>query len=374
MLKLAIQNIKYKNTLITVIPELDNNQLIALNKIINNLLQNSNHVKVVFNNKSTQSSIIPIQLEHKFTNSSGILKVLTFVLFNPIRIITWLFRIKFKNPVFKSSFIDLMSKVNQAIICVSDFDCLICWNPYCSTYGVMADVFKWKRKEVYTIEYGPFPGTLIIDEGFIVNSYNLKKFPYFKNLNSINVEKFELKTTNLYSQNEAILPRKIEESKKMKILFLGLSEVDSGVYPSWGKERKLFYPYFKDGLHGALELATYFEDILFVYKPHPNHNLHSTDAELKNNLWIINGDATELINWADIVIGNGTKVENDVLIMKKPLVNFGAGFCWNSGLSNIVNSISDFELFLEKYKNNQIKIPAETELNNWFNFLKGISY
>ncbi len=363
---LAINKISNKAVFITVIPLLNSQELQVFKNIVRILKENNNLIDFKF-----------LQQQHAdFTNEIGLKKksrlckfslVLIFILFRPIRIIVWFKRIKLKYQnslrVFSLLFQRLIFSVNSLI----SYEVLICWNPYCDQFGLTADIFRFFGKDVFTLEYSPIRGGLMLDKGFIVDSHNLKLFSVNDDSNSIN------NTSNLKDSKYICSPFLGVNSKKPVVLFLGLCEVDSGVYPNWSKDRRLFYPYFRNGYLGSQKLARSCKDMNFIYKPHPVYNIYPSDEQVLDNLWIINGDLSGLIDSADIVIGNGTKAEMEVLLAGRPLVNFGAGYSYNSGLSFIVNSISEFKcLFINgeilslEYNNKEIE--------SWRRFLQEVTF
>lgn len=368
---LVLNQIKDQSLLITTIPAFNIDQLVVFKRIIKIL--NNNNNKLNFEFKEHQIESFTNELE--IVPQPKVIKwfyILKFIIQSPKKLIVWYKRIQFKEQNTLRSITVLAKRINNAAKLFNSFDGLICWNPYCATFGVMADFFSNNGRIVYTFEYGPIPGGLMIDKGLIVNSENLRIFPKITFPKKILDNNFKEKRTNAYKQKNPNIPEEIFKSRMDKVLILGLSEVDSGVYPSWGNDRKLFYPFFKNGLDAAWKLSKACSNQIFIYKPHPNHNRFQRDLQITDNLWIINGDTQKLIQLADWVVGNGTKVENDALLVEKPLINLGAGFCYHSGLSHVVNSIEEFRTLLNNKKVQKVK--DEISIQNWFRYMQLISF
>lgn len=371
----VVDSICNQKVLLTIIPTLNKNTSLALNSLLKKLENQGNEIILLSNSEQIHefNFLYEFNLRFKPTRRS---RNICFVFYNKLLILKWFYRIRFKNKSIKYTFKFLHNKISRANYFESELkiDCVLCWNIYCDTFGVYADYFKWRGKKAYTIEYGPFPGSLIVDDGFIVDSKNLREYKPTKiELNQPTSIK-NIKDTNLYKLNDPVIPNILKSSNKVIIVFLGLSEIDSGVYPNWyTKERKLFYPYFKNGLDGAISIARSMKNINIIYKPHPNHNRNSEDKRLLENLWIINGSALPLIELADAVIGNGTKVENDVILSGKPLINFGAGYCKSSGLSFVIQNFEDLNCVIQDLVINQNFEYNPESVKKWFTYLNQLA-
>jgi hypothetical protein len=372
--KLVINQFKNQKLLITVIPKLNNSQLLVFEKIIEILKSNNNMLNFCFCKNQDSHFKNEVIIEKK-SKTYRLFAIMSFIIFNPNRVLTWFMRIKFKESGFFISLNKLSKQLIHASKVFNSFDSILCWNPYCSTFGVMANFLAYYKKTIYTIEYSPIPGGLIVDKGFIVNSENLSLFSQIKN--SRQIKSFfdckQIESTNNYIQNKPLIPEMLVDSKRTKVLVLGLSDVDSGIYPRWSEERKLFYPIFKNSFDAAINLSRACKNAMFIFKPHPHHNIHNLDIKVTENLWIINGNAENLIEISDVVVGNGTKVENDVLLKNKPLINIGAGFCYHSGLSIVVDSIAAFQEVLKNVAHGNQQ-NEQLKKNMWFEFMYQLSF
>lgn len=363
--KILIKDIENKGVLITTIPSLSDlsyNQNRGLETLCAYLTDRNNQIYIW--KKNVNNTIFYKNLPAKKIKKWLFkVRVFQFVIFRSNRLLIWFLRFYFKSNNILSSLRRTREKFIEGFQMAERFDVLFCWNPYCSEYGLQNDIFEFLGKDTFTIEYGPFKDSLIIDSGFIVNSQIFKNYREMMKFEELS-EKWE--EINLYSQPNPNIPLELTISDFKTVLILGLSEVDAGVYPYWAKERRLFYPYFKNGLHSAKSLSKLMPNVNFVFKPHPNHNKLSEDKRLSSNLWIINGDSFGLIDLADIVVANGTKLENEVLRRGKTLVNLGAGLCYYSGLSIVAYSAEDVKSIIDY---NHVRKCASSILN-WFKYLE----
>lgn len=212
-----------------------------------------------------------------------------------------------------------------------DPDVVYVWNPYCCAFGMLGEYARLSGRRVRTIEYGVLPDTLLLDDGFIFDSrlfadhagvrgrYLKEGWPVLHMLEQAG-------EARLYDQASAMVPAGAELLPgEIGILVLGLSEVDAGVIPAWGAERRGPYPYHANGSELAQAIAASSPAYKVIYKPHPNHNPMHKDVRLRNNAWVVNGDARSLLDWCHVVVANGSKMEIDAMVAGKPVVNVGAG-------------------------------------------------
>lgn len=256
-----------------------------------------------------------------------------FVL-NPLKLLVWILRIKmWLNTSYAKAAVIALTKVREAkFICVNfELDKVYIWNRYCPEFGVMADVFKRYKQDFNDIEFGLCDGSLVVDQGFLGESV------FFKSANAddasitLSWEQLNIaKGTGQYTQQKPNLPDDWQNTNAKRILVLGGSEIDAGIYPFWYRTRKLIYSYHKNGLDLANSLAEAFPRYLVVFKPHPKHNHLDTDLLLKPNLRVVNGDPSPLFKWCDVVVSNYTKLELQAFLYKKPLVNPSPGFLFYS--------------------------------------------
>lgn len=221
-----------------------------------------------------------------------------------------------------------------------------CWNRSCCAYGLLAELLELSSTTVSTIEWGCHPNTLMLtSRPQNIPGWNCKRAAAItphcmgKVLNSAT----DFAPSNLYSKSPSKSLQMVESCQnyqlRPRILYLGLSEVDSFVIPNWHSDRKRFLPFSRNCLHLANLLAKINKDGVTVFKPHPSHNTY-VDKRLGNGLHVVSGDPKCFIDWADIVITNGSKLEIDVLMHRKPLILVGSGFLWGTGVANEVSTVA----------------------------------
>ncbi len=244
-------------------------------------------------------------------------------------------------------------------------DLILIWNPFCYSFGVLSDIAARKGIRTVTIEWGPLENTIYLDP---YGSQTLTKFAK-SSLGDLQHQVYKLPAgvntiANQYKQSsEGKIWDEIRNSKpNRKILVLGTSEVDSGVIPNWHKDRKLVYPYFKNGFHCAEQTARFAgRDDIVIYKPHPSHNPFPESKMIRPGFYIVNADPGVLIEWSDFVIASATKLELMVIEMGKPLILPGAGLLFGKKLANEPGSLKEYSLLIK----NPEKVNPENIQENY---------
>lgn len=233
---------------------------------------------------------------------------------------------------------------SRDILATLDPDLVYIWNPYCCAFGILGECARQDGREVRTIEYGVLPATLLLDEGFIFDSrlfadYAAVRGRYVNAGEAVVRQLKEAGEAHLYKQASATVPPGAElRHGDIGIIVLGLSEVDAGVVPAWGEERRGAYPYHTSGVEMARAIGAASSTYKVIYKPHPNHNPMRRDVQLGRNVWVVNGDARSLLDWCHVVVANGSKMEIDAMLMEKPVINIGKGILSYAGASYQMNA------------------------------------
>nr|WP_315255316.1 hypothetical protein [uncultured Flavobacterium sp.] len=366
-----LESLKNKKVLITIIPLLSYEHNLKLQTFISDLKSNNCKISLAY-----KLNDIKILNQKKFL---GVFSFNIVNIFFHINFLKWYFRFK-KWSGSKNIFFVIRSLLKQIYLAVkikstNSFDAVFIWNPYCSAFGVFSESLKKLNVEIYSIEYGALKNTLLIDNGFVFDSKLLSSFNCNFEYYNESLYKSMLNTNNnLYKQEELILPDRFIDSNKIKILVLGLSEVDANVYPYWSKERKSVYKFFKNGLEQAKYISNLSNNFIVIFKPHPSHNTEVIDKEVYSNLWVLNGNPIDAIKWSDIVVANGTKLEIDAIINNKPVVNITNGLLWQANASYKVSKKEDIKQILDMAYENGIRVDQLTNFKFFISYLYLNSY
>jgi hypothetical protein len=220
----------------------------------------------------------------------------------------------------------------------------ICWNPNCVHRGIATAVARQMGIRTGAIEWGFLPGTFILDRtGTLASSEIFNRALVLdeqqrKNCLDTGAQIFEelrAGSLSLYAQKTSALPDELMHPSPgtIKVLLLGIDELDSGCYPPENPARRGLLPFHRSSFEQAKAIAGANPAFRVIYKPHPTHNLHATDRQETANCWVINTNPDQLIDWSDVVVCSGSKMEFSALMKQKPLVNVGAGLLYKKGCS-----------------------------------------
>lgn len=321
-----------RKILITLIPTLGGARLSKLQGIIGRLKGEGADVSLMALYKQ-DSALAPMMVQAEGgLRRMAVVNVLRYLFRFRWRVWTQRMRIWSKVSTMTAFFRVLKAfRQSARIMKQVDPDVVYVWNPYCCAFGILGEVARQDGREVRTIEYGVLSDTLMLDDGFIFDSrlfagYAKEKGHYVEKGRAVMNMLQQAGEAGLYKQTSAKLPAGAELLPgDIGILVLGLSEVDAGVIPAWGAERRGAYPYHANGSELAKAIAASSPAYKIIYKPHPNHNPLHKDVRLRDNAWVVNGDARSLLEWCHVVVANGSKMEIDAMVAGKPVVNVGTG-------------------------------------------------
>jgi hypothetical protein len=218
-------------------------------------------------------------------------------------------------------------------------DKFMVWNPNCCIRGIAGTIARGMGIATGGIEYGLLPGTFIFDrKGTLGYSAIYRQNPAAAYEQSLLLQtgeqiyqKLKSTTLSLYEQKAVQIPDAFQAADaKTRVLLLGIDEIDSSCYPAQYRERRLLLPFHRNCLEQAIDIAAGNPQFQVIFKPHPTRNKHP-EEKLRDNLYTVHGNPDELIDWADVVVCSGSKMELSVLLAGKPLVNMGAGLLYKKG-------------------------------------------
>ncbi|MEO6151154.1 MAG: hypothetical protein ABIN95_14220, partial [Mucilaginibacter sp.] len=202
----------------------------------------------------------------------------------------WFERIKRWNnnddDSFGNSELQKYIKESARVLSIINPAWFLCWNPYCCRFGIAYDAANLLGFKTIGIDWGFLPDTFILDsKGILATSeifstnplvkYREKSLQVFRQRGEIIFEQLSAKSLSLYKQPKAEIPADFQKKVKdaVKILVLGIGEIDAGAYPPEHPERKGLLPFHESAYRQAVDIAAASEKFRVIFKPHPSHNL-----------------------------------------------------------------------------------------------------
>ena len=262
-------------------------------------------------------------------------------------------------------------------------DFFYCWNPFCCHYGIAYDVAKALSIKTKAIEWGYLPNTFILDnfgtlaksEVYINNplpSFSNERLDQFQSEGEGIFENLKNQSLSLYNQKASNLPIELIERKlnQIRILVLAIDEVDAGAIPIEHKDRFGLLPFHKSSFDQAQAISKVNPEYAVIFKAHPSHNKYKENKQIATNLWIVNGNPDELIDWADVVFCSGSKMEFSVLLRNKPLINFGAGLLYGKDCAYEIKKLSELDIVVSTALKKQDFNLKITSFKTFLGYLK----
>ncbi len=195
----------------------------------------------------------------------------------------------------------------------------IMWNEFTAMHHILKNVCFEENVEILFMEFGPIPGTFIIEShGQMGESFPACKPREFKSqfVSEEEIKKTKellkfLKDSGLnrnkqpINNNVEILKKQLKRSRPV-ITYFGQNDYESGLYPYTENTKEFHSPAFKTSNELAEELVKLAKkyDWNFIYKPHPliyspgdNYTLRG-----KNVFYVSDVDINELIDISDVVV------------------------------------------------------------------------
>ncbi|MDT3403632.1 hypothetical protein [Mucilaginibacter terrae] len=270
-------------------------------------------------------------------------------------------------------------RVKQAIklFCTMKPDMFVCWNPNAAPHGVHNEVAHIMGIKTGGIDWGLLPNTYILDsKGTLAMSEIFNRpvtYPdeaLVERVGTAIYNNLKNKSTSMYAQETKPLPPEAERATGPKILLLGIDTLDSAAHPATHNDRKGLLPFHTSTYEQALAFAQADPSFTVIFKPHPSHNVHTEDVQVQNNMWVLNINPDYLIDWADVVVCNGSKMELSVLFKGKPLINVGAGLVYKKGCSYEVYAPEQMVAMVTEAKNNGFTPQQQRAFKKLLGYLK----
>lgn len=243
--------------------------------------------------------------------------------------------------------IDNLIKVSIFLLTTLRPRLLIAHNPLIPHTGIPFDLAKILGIHTLTIERGPLPSTIWLDKNgyggwsqycgttlemmFPTDDHSeLELFgsECMKSDHAIHTPR----GATIASQSPSKEPLPIPTSHH-RILVVGMADVNTAIFPSEHSDKLVNSPHFKSSAGLALEVAKCSVGTV-VFKPHPNcYHMSDMSALMAAGVFVSGKDITELLDWADIVITNGSSLEFQALAMNKPLVLAGRTVVTGKGIA-----------------------------------------
>ncbi len=231
-----------------------------------------------------------------------------------------------------------------------------CWNRSCCAFGYLAEILEKHGVNVLSIEWGSLPGSFLItnrDRNF--PTWNMPRDDDEKSTHFI-VRNITASGSGIYAQESKMhvhYQHLLNEKSKHRILYLGMSEVDSFCIPPSHIERRRYLPFSKSCLHLFEQITSLAPNACCVYKPHPLQS-DCKPGRLAENSHIVDGNPEEWIHWADTIISNGSKLEVDVIHQGKNLICVGGGLFWGHDFAQNVSTFNGLADCINRSDPNEI--------------------
>ncbi|MDC2993772.1 hypothetical protein OAZ88_00605 [bacterium] len=214
---------------------------------------------------------------------------------------------------------------------------LIAHNPLIPHTGIPFDIAQSLGLPVLTIERGPLPSTMWLDEhgyggwsrycGKTLES--MFRIEHHQELEKVGSECIKLGNSIHTPRGATVVshePSKERlpvETLRPRILILGMADVNTAIFPSNHQDKQVNSPCFDSSSHLAFEVSKCSVGTV-VFKPHPNcYHLDDMQRFAEAGIFVSGLDVEELLNWADIVITNGSSLEFQAHALRKPVVLAG---------------------------------------------------
>lgn len=270
-------------------------------------------------------------------------------------------------------------RVKQAVklFCSIKPDMFVCWNPNAAPHGIHNEVARVMGIKTGGIEWGFLPNTYILDrKGTLAlsevfnQSIAYPNNPLIETIGEEIYNELNNKSTSMYAQAVKPLPVEAEHATGPKVLLLGIDTLDSAAHPPEHEDRKGLLPFHLSTYDQAVAFAQADPSFTVIFKPHPSHNLHTQDVQVQKNMWVLNINPDYLIDWADVVVCTGSKMELSVLFKNKPLITVAAGLTYQKGCSYEVHSPEEIAAKVLEAKANGFTSQQKQAFKKLLGYLK----
>ncbi|MDX2128601.1 MAG: hypothetical protein SFU91_06155 [Chloroherpetonaceae bacterium] len=337
---------------------------------------------------------------YKLTAFDKLKFIFYFIFFLLLYGFNWYINIK-SQKILKTNYLNFIFNHTlnfYKIYTIKKINHFCCWNNHHYYFGIYYDFCSILKIKTSIIEWGYIPDSFILDKSGYAGESSIAS----SSLNILIQDNYQILTNigkecifsinnidiNIYNQKfqspllDQIYRKKINGNK---ILFLGINEYDQGCIPFYLKSKKTYLNRFNSCLEISLEISKRLNnDDLLIFKPHPTRNKYQ-EEQISTNHFILNVDPNILIDWADLVITVGSKLELNVLLKGKKLFLLHSGVFWNKDcaiqsndvdelISNLNFSsnihINSLYLYTGYLLNKYMFLPEKMSVQNFCNFFK----
>jgi hypothetical protein len=134
--------------------------------------------------------------------------------------------------------------------------------------------------------------------------------------------------------------------ERIRVLFVPVADNTFSVYPIEHPDHARIMPAFDDTLEVARQLYAN-PRFNVVVKPHPTEAKSNRWSSLPGDWRISHGDVMSWIEWAEVVVCNGTTLELSALARGKPVVLAGRSILSNKGIAEEVTKPAELAAAVE---------------------------
>jgi|GEM_PF-4449472 len=224
-----------------------------------------------------------------------------------------------------------------------------CWNRSCCQFGYTAEIMEKKGAVVIDIEWGCLPSSILVTARDCTFPNWESPRIYSNRPPTFSLGNIAPVSTGIYAQNSKLYTEYkylAEIESKIRVLYLGVCEVDAFCVPSFHQDRKRYLPFSRNGNHLFQQIASLMPNAVCAYKPHPQTR-NCMPRQVSTNSYIVDGNPGDWIQWADVIVTNGSKMEVDAVFHGKKLICVGGGLFWGTEVASCVKSLPDLKNALE---------------------------
>ncbi len=214
-------------------------------------------------------------------------------------------------------------------------DLFLSWNTLCPHTGIAYDMCQKLGIHAALIERAVFPSTWFIEHGGLVGLSVLagkdinecialdKRDDYRRTgkqyLESVAFGKYNRYAQVQQSETMDMLKKEPWASLRPRVALFPPDDGSLGFVPANGPDRKATLPHYCSSFDAAKELSKAHEGIT-IFKPHPSFLERTFDTNGYPNLFVIDYDFREVMEWADVVASTATGLEFVAMSMDKPVL------------------------------------------------------
>lgn len=209
----------------------------------------------------------------------------------------------------------------------------LCWDGMEPIYGIGADIARERGIPTYIWEAGMLDDSILVDPNGIGPDHSLAKVTCMDatpEALSVGARYMDLIRSRHWAESKFKLARALP-SGLPRVLVLGGMDIANGVHrPADGRSQAM--PGFFDGVDLARQVGRAHKGST-VYRPHPREPSAPLDR-IRSDAVLLDGHSLleAQLQWADVIVGYGSKTDFQALAIGKPLILVSEGILRRKGI------------------------------------------